>query len=127
MTKFENVVVKLGGRDQVKFKIYESARAAINDYINQAVEGEAIKNPRERDLCERALLAAAIEKANEDGTRVVTGSHVKIGWQENLSISDTICVPWYTCARRSVIQREDSLSDKSEVFRSLTPDAVDRG
>ncbi|HEV2860214.1 MAG TPA: hypothetical protein VGX48_04340 [Pyrinomonadaceae bacterium] len=120
--KLEQVYVSFEGREGVKFEVFPSAMDKIKNDVRLALVKGTLRNEHECALAGRALLAAAVEKAREDGTRLVTARHVKRGWVESLSLADRVCVPSYTCLMTSVVRRVDHLKSKSAVFRSLLAD-----
>ncbi len=115
--KYQIVTVNL---DQWRgeFAVFPSAQDKIKHDLNQAVAKNTITDERERSIAERALLAAAIEIAHKEGTRMVKAAHVRSGWG-NLSIAGPGCNPPRSCIRRSVIERLDEIKERSHVFREM--------
>ena len=110
----DSTVKRIEGRGYV---ILPSAKSKLKRHIAKAVELGTIKVGGQVRTATAGLVAAGVTTALTEKTMRVTPRHITVGWKKHIMASGN-CPP-HKCLLRSVVNREQELIKKNQVFASL--------
>ena len=99
--------------------ILPSTKLYVRKIVRRAEKAGTLKTPQQMRTSSVALIAAAVKAAKQEGQIRVSIGHVKKGWREHLVLAYGGNCPPHKCLFRSVISRQELLSESEPLFKKF--------